>query len=89
MRQMAILGAFLFVLSFSALAAADDKGHGSMPGMSGGKAMEGHGSMEGKMEGHGMMAMGDKVFEGKVGPWQGEARLMDMRARWKRRRPPG
>jgi nitrogen fixation protein FixH len=89
MRQMAILAAFLFVLSVSALAAADDKGHGSMPGMSGGKAMEGHGSMEGKMEGHGMMAMGDKVFEGKVGPWQGEARLMDMRAQMEKAKASG
>ena len=47
-----------------------DKTHGSMPGMHG----------EGKMEGHDMMKTGDKVFEGKVGPLHGEARLVDMKA---------
>jgi hypothetical protein len=51
------------------------------------KAMDnmthGHGDMKG---GHGaqggtdMEKMGDKVFSGKVGPWTGEARLVDMKA---------
>ena len=70
MRQMTILAAVLAVLSVSAPAVAADKGHGSMQGMSGEKSMEGHG----------MMAMGDRVFEGKVGPWNGEFRLIDMKA---------
>ncbi|GAB4364789.1 MAG: hypothetical protein Kow00128_06780 [Deltaproteobacteria bacterium] len=60
----------LGALAFSGASAAGEKGHGSMPGM----------SMKGKMEGHGMMKMGDKVFEGKVGPLHGEARLADMKA---------
>jgi opacity protein-like surface antigen len=79
MKQMVILATLLVFLSVSALAAADDKGHGSMPGMSGEKSMEGHGMME----------MGDKVFEGKVGPWQGEARLMDMRAQMEKAKASG
>lgn len=58
---------------------AAEKGHGSMPGMSG----------EAKMEGHGMMKMGDKVFEGKVGPWHGEGRLMDMKAQMEKAKASG
>ena len=85
MKHLAILGTALLVFAFAVSAVAGDKGHGAMPGMSGEKPMEGHGSMpgmhgEGKMEGHGMMKMGDKVFEGNVGPWHGEARLVDMKA---------
>ena len=85
MKHLAIVGTLLVFLACGAPAIAGDKGHGSMPGMSEEKHMEGHGSMSGmhgesKMEGHGMMKMGDKVFEGKVGPWQAEARLVDMKA---------
>jgi hypothetical protein len=58
------------------LAAAAEMGHGEMKGM--------------KMEGHGdMMKMGDKVFDGKVGPWQGEARLMDMKAHMEKAKASG
>lgn len=85
MKQMAILGTLLVIMALSVPAVAGDKGHGSMPGMSGGGHTEGQGTMPGMkgespMEGHGMMKMGDKVFEGKVGPWHGEGRLMDMKA---------
>jgi hypothetical protein len=58
---------------------AAEKGHGSMSGMHG----------EGKMEGHGMMKMGDKVFEGKVGSLHGEARLMDMKAQMEKAKASG
>ncbi len=59
------------LLALPGFAAAADKGHEGMPGM----------KMDGAKEGHGgMMKMGDKIFGGKVGPWQGEARLMDMKA---------
>ena len=77
----------LFLVCFAAVAAlavagvssAAEKGHGSMPGGMGHGSMSGmHG--EGKMEGHGMMQMGDKVFEGKIGSLHGEARLVDMKA---------
>lgn len=70
MRRMAILMASWMVLSVPAPAAAADKGHGSMPGMTGEKTVEGHG----------MMSMGDLVFEGKIGPWEAKARLIDMKA---------
>lgn len=43
----------------------------------------GHGDAKGGHGAHGgheMEKMGDKVFSGKVGPWAGEARLVDMKA---------
>lgn len=41
----------------------------------------GHGDAKGGHGAHGgMEAMGDKIFSGKVGPWTGEARLVDMKA---------
>lgn len=69
-KRMAVIGIALAVALVSGPAVAGEKGHGSMPGMHG----------QGKMEGHGMMTMGDKVFEGKVGPWKAEGRLVDMKA---------
>ena len=42
---------------------------------------QGHGDAKGGHGAHGgMETMGDKVFSGKVGPWAGEARLVDMKA---------
>jgi len=41
-----------------------------------GDTKEGHGAHGG----HDMEKMGDKVFSGQVGPWTGEARLVDMKA---------
>jgi len=38
-----------------------------------------HGAMHGTSGGHDMK-MGEKIFSGKVGPWNGEARLVDMKA---------
>ncbi len=69
-RSLAVFAIALAVAFVPAPAVAGEKGHGSMSGMHG----------EGKMEGHGMMKMGDKVFEGKVGPWDAEVRFVDMKA---------
>jgi hypothetical protein len=87
--------AFVMVLMLMALpgisAAAE---HGGMSGMSGMK-MEGHGGMKmgdhGTMNsgGHDMMKMGGKVFTGKIGPWHGEARLMDMKAQMEQAKASG
>jgi hypothetical protein len=69
------------LLAFGLLAlpgpvAAAEMGHGGMKGM--------------KTEDHGgMMKMGDKVFSGKVGPWTGEARLMDMKAHMEKAKASG
>ncbi len=66
----AVLAAFLV---FPPAGFAGAKGHEGMSGMTGHEAMPGM-----KTEGH--AKMGDKIFGGKVGPWQGEARLIDMKA---------
>ena len=70
MRHMAILGFLLVMLSVSILVNAGGIGKGSMPGM----------HDEGKMEETGMMKMGDRIFDGKIGPWQAEVRLIDRKA---------
>jgi hypothetical protein len=79
MKQTVFLGTLLAFMALSVPAIAGDKAHGSMPGMQG----------EGKMEEHGMMKMGDKVFEGNVGPWHGEARLVDMKAQMEKAKESG
>ena len=45
-------------------------------------ALQGHGDMKGMHGTHGGhdAKMGEKMFSGKVGPWAGEARLVDMKA---------
>lgn len=65
--------AVLSILVLPAYASADMKEHGGMSGM---------GSDHGKMDsgGHDMMKMGNKAFSGKIGPWKGDARIMDMKA---------
>jgi hypothetical protein len=71
-RKHWTIGTVLFAfLVFPLAGVAAEKGHEGMHGM----------KPEGSKEGHGgMMKMGDKVFGGKVGPWNGEARLIDMKA---------
>lgn len=55
----------------------------ALPGIS---AAAEHGGMKmddpGKMQsgGHDMTTMGDKAFSGKIGPWKGDARIMNMKA---------
>lgn len=74
-------GAALALMALPMYASADMKGHGGMSGMGGD-----HGGMKmddpGKMQpgGHDMSKMGDKAFSGKIGPWKGDARIMDMKA---------
>jgi translation elongation factor EF-1beta len=76
MNRIKVCAVLLAFLAFPPAGVAAEKGHGAMPGM--------------KMEGHGdMMKMGDKVFAGKVGPWQGEARLMDMKAHMEKAKASG
>jgi len=68
--------AMLSILALPVYASDEMKGHGGMSGMG-----SDHGAM--KTEGHGghdMAKMGDKAFSGKIGPWKGDARIMDMKA---------
>ena len=73
-KHFVVWMAVLSILAMTSFALADDKVHGEMPGMK----MEDHGKM--KMGDHDMMKMGDKVFSGKIGPWEGTARIVDMKA---------
>jgi hypothetical protein len=80
MKRFAIWTLAIAFLAVPVLGAAAEKGHEGMPGM----------KMEGAKEGHdGMMKMGDKIFVGKVGPWHGEARLIDMKAQMEKAKGSG
>jgi len=71
-RRFIVLAAALAVFSLPAAGSAADSGHGGMHGAKD----AGHGAAAG----HEMTKMGDVVFSGKIGPWAGEVRVMDMRA---------
>ncbi|MCL5884973.1 MAG: iron transporter [Deltaproteobacteria bacterium] len=75
-----VCGTALMLMALPGISSAAE--HGGMSGMkmdgNGGMKMGDHGMMN--SGGHDMMKMGDKVFTGKIGPWHGEARLMDMKA---------
>ncbi len=73
-RTAACLGA-LMLMALPMFASAVEKGYEGMQGMQGMK-MEGHGMAAGQD----MMKMGEKAYEGKIGPWTGEVRVMDMKA---------
>jgi len=79
MKYFAAVAIAFGIAAYSGAAVAAEMQHGSMQGMHG----------EGKAEGQGMAKMGDKVFGGKVGPWQGEARLIDMKAQMEKAKTSG
>jgi len=73
----------LMLMALPGISAAAE--HGGMGGMQqgasgdpGGMKMDDHGKMD--SGGHDMAKMGDKAFSGKIGPWKGDARIMDMKA---------
>jgi len=66
--------AVLSILALPMYVSAAEKGHEGMHGMK----MEGHDNAA--HGGHDMAKMGDKAFSGKIGPWKGDARIMDMKA---------
>jgi len=61
--------AVLSIIALPMYASAAEKGHEGMSGM-----------QHGGSGGHDMTKMGDKAFSGRIGPWKGEARIMDMKA---------
>ena len=76
--QIAVCGTALMLMALPGVSAAAE--HGGTPhGDHGGMKMEGHDGMSGKSGDHDMKK-GEKIFSGKVGPWTGEARLIDMKA---------
>ena len=73
--------AVISILALPVVASADMKGHGDMAGTGTehvGMKMDDHGKTG--AGGHDMSKMGDKVWSGKIGPWTGDARIMDMKA---------
>ena len=65
--RTAVCGTALMLMALPVISAAAE--HGAMGGM-----------QHGGTGGHDMAKMGDKAFSGKIGPWNGEARIMDMKA---------
>jgi len=76
-------GTALMLMALPGISAAAE--HGGTGGMKPGASGD-HGGMkmddQGKMQsgGHDMSRMGDKAYSGKIGPWKGDARIMDMKA---------
>jgi hypothetical protein len=67
-----VCGTALMLMALPGISAAAEQG--GMGGMQHGD----HAGMPAKSGGHNM-DMGEKIFSGKVGPWTGEARLIDMK----------
>lgn len=82
MRRLVATAAFLSIVAMPALAAAAEKGHGGMDGQGmHGQGMQGQGMQgQGTQGAHDMMKMGTRVYLGKVGQWNGEVRMVDMKA---------
>ena len=74
--RTAVCGAALMLMALPGVSAAAEPG-GTPHGDHGGMKMEGRDGMHGKA-GHDM-GKGEKIFSGKVGPWTGEARLIDKK----------
>ena len=74
-------GALFSFLALPAVLPAAEMGHEGMPGMpadhDGMNKMDDHGKM---MHGGHAMKSGELLFSGKVGPWTGEARLIEKQA---------
>ncbi|OGP79382.1 MAG: hypothetical protein A2Z13_01425 [Deltaproteobacteria bacterium RBG_16_64_85] len=73
MKYFWVCATILAFLAFPLAGIAGEKGPGAMPGM--------------KMEEHGKM--GDKIFGGNLGPWQCEARLVDMKTHMEKAKASG
>ena len=81
--RTAVCGTALMLMALPGISAAAEHGGtgGIQQGASGdhgGMKMDDHGKMQ--SGGHDMAKMGDKVFSGKIGPWNGTARIIDMKA---------
>jgi len=78
-RVGALVAASMFMAAPGISAAAEHDGMGGMRHGDAGMEMGGHGGMSG-MGGDHDKKKGEKLFSGRVGPWKGEARLIDMKA---------
>ena len=80
--RIAVCSTALMFMALPVMVQAADQGHGTMQGQ--GMGMQGQGmGMQGQGMMHGgtdMMKMGTRVYRGEMGPWHGEARMIDMKA---------
>jgi len=96
-KRLVVTAAFLAIVAMPMLSMSAEKGqegtqgmkmegHGTMmqgQGMQG-QGMQGQGMHGQGMQGaHDMMKMGVQVYSGKMGNWNGEARMIDMKAQMK------
>jgi len=84
MKRLAATAAFLSIVALPVLARSAD--HGTMTQGQGmqGQGMQGQGMQGQGMQGtHGMMTMGTRIYQGRIGPWNGEVGMMDIRANMK------
>lgn len=65
MKRLFLCSTMVSMLAMPVLALSTEKGHEGMPA---------------KPVGHDMVKMEDKVFSGKIGPWGGTARIVEMKA---------
>ncbi|MGE5285251.1 MAG: hypothetical protein ACM3OG_09810 [Actinomycetota bacterium] len=79
--RSAICGTALMLVALPGISMAAEPGGtgGVQNGDHAGMKMDGHQGMPTKPGGHDT-EMGEKIFSGKMGPWTGEARLVDMKA---------
>ena len=77
--RTAVCGAVLMLMAMPGVSAAAEQGgmSGTQHGDHAGMKMDNPGKMN---SGAHDMGNGEKIFSGKVGPWTGEARLIDMKA---------
>jgi len=79
-KRFIVWGVACSILALPAISPATEMTHGEMSGMPGahdGMKMYAHGDMN---HGGHEMKSGEMIFSGKVGPWAGEARLIDKGA---------
>ena len=72
--QIGIFVTAFMLMALPGISAAAEHG-GTQHGDHGGMKMGGHDGMSGAHD----MGKGEKIFSGKVGPWAGEARLIDKK----------
>ena len=65
MKRLFLCSTMVSMLAMPVLTLSTEKGHEGMPA---------------KPVGHDMVKMEDKVFSGKIGPWNGTARIVEMKA---------
>ena len=85
MKRLITGAAFMLMLTLPVMAPASDKAQEGISGMGdNGTMMQGQGMQgQGMQGGQDMMKMGTRVYRGKMGHWNSEARMIDTKAQMK------